>query len=372
MHEPRSPYQVRLSSHDVALFVMAVVVGVAGCLDFDQALAGCEDGGRCSAAAPDTGTALPDATSVSLDAGETPRDAALPADAGSVPSDAGGAPSDAGLLSDAGNVPSDGGTIQFNEPAGLSTQIDTGPMTQPPAQTSAGTWNEGNVTFTMWSAAVDGGTDSVANLGLVLGGSGLRLTYPPTLIGGNSPVRFGTGIPNHGTGTLYVRYRIRYSPNWTQNGNVGTKMCEPRTLGNENHVLGTVDDNYGAENYPGLLLQGPNGRAADLPAAVAPSWTFGAQYADPSKANLCCGTWHWLEYLMVMESPAGTSNGSVTIWIDGAQQFTASGFSYIASGETTGWGYFMFDPTYGGGTHHPPDVTPNIYWDIDQLFVATK
>ena len=71
------------------------------------------------------------------------------------------------------------------------------------------------------------------------------------------------------------------------------------------------------------------------------------------------------------ESSAGANNGQLTLWVDGTQVFQSSSLHFFESGESMGWNFLMFDPTYGGdkATDHPPE---SIYWDIDQLYLSTK
>jgi uncharacterized protein YjdB len=241
----------------------------------------------------------------------------------------------------------------FNEPAGMVTQVNTGPLTSaapfsvfsPTTPNAQGEWS--------------------GNLTTVPGGSGLRLMYQPNLQGGYSPVRFGVGIPSAGTGWYYQRMKVRFSPNWTMSGNIGVKLCEPRTqqLGGpsgENHVIGTQDfltESTHAWLY--VLLQGPDGQSRDL-------------FEQPhyvAAANLAGGAWHTIELLFTPESTPGAGNGTYTGWVDGTQIAHYTNVQWLAAGNQIGWPYLMFDPTYGGGTHSPATT---MYWDFDQLYVSTK
>ena len=68
----------------------------------------------------------------------------------------------------------------------------------------------------------------------------------------------------------------------------------------------------------------------------------------------------------------GSRNGQLTMWVDGDMIYQSpTNVSYFMSGESMGWQYLQFDPTYGGdvATDHPPY---SIYWDIDDLYVSTK
>ncbi len=281
----------------------------------------------------------------------------------------------------------------FNEPAGMVTQINTGPMTNAPAISyPANTWKEGSATFTNWSPPTMSSVGEwEGNLSSVPGGTGLRVTYQPSLAGGGSPVRFGTAIPGVGTGYLYVRFMFRLSPNWTLSHASGLKVCEPRTLQNtENHVLGFAADGLatdGTNMWWGALLQfmppGQSTTGINLPGnnlgqSPVPSQVFKSNVANVGGAAR--GSWHTVEAYYQPESPPGAGNGQFTEWVDGTMVFQSgpgvpgtppAGVHFFLAGEQEGWNYLQFDPTYGGDqeTDHPPY---NIYWDIDQLYVSTK
>ncbi len=285
------------------------------------------------------------------------------------------------------------GTGPFHEPAGMNTQINTGNMATAPAISyPANTWTEGGTTFTNYSPTTMSGTGEFSgNLSAVPGGTGLRVTYNNTLAGGNSPVRFGANIANHGTGYLYIRWKFRLSPNWTLSTASGLKIMEPRTVNStENHVLGAGADGQatdGSNMWFGALLQfqTPSGTTGiNIPGnssgqAPVPSQVFTSTVANVGGAAR--GAWHTMEAYYQPESPAGAGNGQLTLWVDGTQVFqTGSGVAgsppggthFFLSGESMGWNFLMFDPTYGGdaSSDHPPSA--GIYWDIDDLYVSTK
>jgi hypothetical protein len=192
--------------------------------------------------------------------------------------------------------------------------------------------------------------------------------YQPNLVGGGSPVRFGIGIPSAGTGWYYQRMEVRFSTNWTLAGNVAMKFCEPRTQQegsgqgpNENHVIGAHDFQtpFMTKSFLYVLLQGPNGHFQNLreqPEFIAAS-------------NLSGGAWHLVEVLFAPESIPGAGDGAYTGWVDGVQIAHWTSVLWLAPGNKVGWRYLMFDPTYGGGRHSPPQP---MYWDVDQLYVSTR
>jgi hypothetical protein len=236
----------------------------------------------------------------------------------------------------------------------MSAQINTGPI----ASTSV---------VTVFSPSTMSSTGEwIGNLSVVPGGTGLRLTYNPSLAPGYSPVRFGRGIPSAGTGWYYQRMKVRFSSNWTVANNPASKLCEPRTEQtgsgsgpNENDVIEVVPNGDPTKNYLNLALQGPNGHFANLR----------EQPQGNPAANLSDGNWHVLEVLFGPESTPGAGNGTYQGWIDGVLVANYTNVPWLASGNNVGWPYLMFDPTYGGTVSSPPYT---IYWDFDQLYVSTK
>jgi hypothetical protein len=244
---------------------------------------------------------------------------------------------------------------RFHEPAGMVTQVNTGPITSmagfeqlsPQSRSSTGEW--------------------VGNLTLVPSGTGLRVHYPTYLAGGNSPVRFGFGIPSVGTGWYYQRMKVRFSPNWTMTGNVAMKFCEPRTMQegngqgpNQNHVIGAHDFvSYTTHAFLYVLLQGPNGHFQNLR----------EQPANTPASDVSGGGWHLVEVLFTPESAPGAGDGGYAGWVDGVEISNWKSVLWLAPGNRVGWHYLMFDPTYGGGRKSPAE---DMYWDLDQLYVSTR
>jgi hypothetical protein len=246
-------------------------------------------------------------------------------------------------------APSSGGG---HEPAGMYTQINTGPITStsvvsvfsPSTRTSAGEWS--------------------GNLTVVPGATGLRVTYPTDVEGGNSPVRFGHTIASPGTGWYYQRMLIRFSSNFSFSGNSDVKLCEPQT-----EQFGNVSGAFENDN---IDVHGPSGSAFLFVGLQGPDSHFANLTEEPanmSAANLQTGTWHTMEVLFTPESSPGAGNGTYTGWVDGTEIAHYTSVQWLAAGNVAGWPYLMFDPTYGGGTNSP---AATMYWDFDQLFVSTK
>ena len=276
----------------------------------------------------------------------------------------------------------------YHEPSGMTAQINTGAMSVAPSRTSGGRWTEGSTTFQNYSPNSMSSTGEWSgNLSAVPGGTGMRVTYSPSLDGGNSPVRFGASIANHGSGHMYLRWKFRLSPNWTLSQASGIKVMEPRTVNStENHVVNLAAYNgltNGSSMYTSMLLQFANGGGTT--GYMVPGSSNGqadlVSYFTSSLANIggsALGSWHQMELYARPESPAGAGNGQLTLWVDGQQVFQTGGagtpgggMHFFLPGEAMGWSFLMFDPTYGGdkATDHPPT---SIYWDIDDLYLSTK
>jgi hypothetical protein len=254
-----------------------------------------------------------------------------------------------------------------HEPAGMSGQLDTGPLTVPPPPT--GTWTNGNVTFTMYSPEVMSSIgESSANLVRVPCGSGLRLLYNPSLQGGNSPVVFGTSIASPGTTTYYQRWRVRTVPNWAgpRNGN-GVKMCEPGALNQgPGGGAGTNDilmmwPNGGQNDQMSAMegLQGPNGHFADL------------GINQGLIGNLSDGGWHWDERIFVAESTAGAGDGQYEAYYDGVLVTKYTNVLWLAPGGTWGINAWTVNATFGGAPSSTHPLAGD-FWDFDELYVSTK
>jgi Bacterial Ig-like domain (group 2) len=239
-------------------------------------------------------------------------------------------------------APSGGGTGgSTNEPSGMATQFNTGSISS----------------FSQSGLTMIGGAQPT----VVPSGTGLRVTYSPSLAGGNSPGELGTGdFANAGAGTIYVRYQSRTSPGFTTNGNTDIKNFEPHTFqegagnGEENHILALWAVGSSSQLSPLIGLQGP----------------YSASNIHPSPAVIVSdGNWHTIEWLLVQDAPAGSGNGTAKVWVDGTQVINATGVTWLGSGNQSGWKALVCDPTYGGGTASPPST---MFWDFDQLYVSTK
>jgi hypothetical protein len=173
--------------------------------------------------------------------------------------------------------------------------------------------------------------------------------------GGQAPARalFGTfsGLPTR----LYFRMGFKTSSNWTDDGNTGTKLiffsqANASGQSTNDYVSMTVGESTDKVS-PGVFTQhtGWGGNRNMLP-----SQTFNH------------GEWHDLEVILYAGT-AGNADGIAQVWMDGIQVVNVSDVAFFGSLMTPGFGYFWFDPTFGGGTRPPVNQTVQ----IAQLYYET-
>jgi hypothetical protein len=238
---------------------------------------------------------------------------------------------------------------------GWPSQIDTGHLTAIPSY------------FSQFSPTTPASTGEwIGNLVVSPAGNGLRVNYPTNLEGGNSPVRFGTGIKAPGSGGRYERRLIWFSPGFVFPVNTGVKIGEPRTLYQgsvagpyENHVIGTFGTSSDQlHSNIATLLQGPNSNFSDIVGAGA-------------AADLTGGASKLCEWLFLPESVPGKADGTCKMAVNGTIVADVTNVLWLATGNLPGWPYWMTDPTYGGApaTVHPPALQ---WWEFDELWVSTS
>jgi hypothetical protein len=297
-----------------------------------------------------------------------------------------------------------------NLPPGMTAVINTGAISVNPA-TGGQNGGASGTTFSTagaipWNLTNDAPTtmSSVGewsgNLQRPATGTGLQIDYLPSLNGGNSPVVFGGGWSNSGTGYLYVSMRILLSSNWTFSQALGIKIGEPRTTGMfENHVLNLNGNSpsgsdpeqpsVGANAWISFITQFTNNPPTDT-GYVYPTAPQG--YLGPDSDYLSTtaniggsgkGSFHTFEWYIQPESPAGSHNGNLTMWVDGTMALTTvglangvggrppNGVQFFETGETPGWNFLQIDPTFGGdaASDHPQ---ANQYTIYDRIYVAVK
>lgn len=269
-----------------------------------------------------------------------------------------------------------------NAPGGLTTLIDTGRMTANPANggvnggASGTSWSSGGptpTTFTCFSPTTMSGVGewagNLVKVPQVNGDSGVRVLYPPSLHGGNSPARFGASSFNTSGPTFYLRFRKRYSSGWTNNGNVGTKifLIHTQQTPPNNHGIGGGDGNEKINQYLNIFLQSPFNTYFDN---QQPNQGNGAPNV---KSNLSDGSWHDVEALWTEETTPGTSgDGIIKSWVDGTLVMSFSNVNFLSPGQAKGFTFLLVDPTYGGGTNNPPSGPQPMFSDYDQIYAGWK
>jgi len=267
--------------------------------------------------------------------------------------------------------------LATHEPAGMTTVLNGEALTS--VSSVQGTFQpgttDGNGNLVTWNNTSPNTPlsygEAAGNLTLDPSGSGIRFNYPPTLSGGYSPARVSVGsFRTQGTGTMYVRYNITYSSNWTANGNSTTKHFDIHTsAGTENHIIySAINTNTDMYLAVSLQFQGGAPPTYNVPTGPGPGNEPNGQLAGTTR-----GTKHTVETVFIQETVAGQRTGSYQSWVDGNACFGPQvNVQYLVGAETHGWHDVFFDPTYGGGSQSPPNVSPNIYWTIDHLYISVK
>ena len=241
--------------------------------------------------------------------------------------------------------------------------------------------------------------DQVPTLGYAPDSS-LRVGFPADSArwhspnGGGAPSRWmWKGLPP-GHRSLYVRARVRLSPNWTQKGrstgskdwNVGTKFFFPALTGVTTQGDTTrIDEN----NYVNLVTammdsdcRDPATRCTkadwvDGPIRNRVGLTFqhqgrhwGAPGADLAGWPVRRGAWFTVEFLMTV----GDSLGQYDVWVNDSLHRSQPIVTpwYGRKGErlrNLWWGFVWSDPTYGGGTALP---VQDQWFDIGEFYVSVR
>jgi len=184
----------------------------------------------------------------------------------------------------------------------------------------------------------------------------LRVGFPEGHPGGHPPSRFLAGNDFGGKRRLYTSLYYYLSPNWTNNGNAGTKFFFIRAHadGVQNHYVGgpTWDPPYST----GIFLQTRDGSGN----------------RNMHGRPLPVGRWVRLEVYVEMNTP-GVANGVARLWIDGDAIVDESDVEWIGPLEPgqslrdVGWGHLWVDPTYGGGSNPVPE---DMYFQIDDWYTS--
>ena len=185
--------------------------------------------------------------------------------------------------------------------------------------------------------------------------SSLELRLPTGLTGGygaskvgNHPNWTGSGPlwwpASMNTGHLYVGMWVKFSPNFTLNGNVGQKIF---------YLKSDLAPNAGLNHMIGLMVNDGNGGNQLWPAYEPQNPTNRYSVPATTTNNLNDGRWHQLEYLQLPNTP-GTANGTLKIWVDGRLEISLTNAMFFDGTQVASVNRLEINPIYGGGTHPVP------------------
>jgi hypothetical protein len=192
--------------------------------------------------------------------------------------------------------------------------------------------------------------------------SGLPGGYSATKIGqhpdwsGDGPLRWDPALS---TGHLFVGVFVRFSPDFTLNGNVHQKVLYLKSDLPENRAIAHIpvgmlnDGNRGDQLWPGYVPQSPFQR-----------------YTVPNvgENDLNDGRWHLVELLQAPNVP-GQSNGRLRMWIDGRLLIDRDDAIFFDVGQTPSLNRLEIEPIFGGGSF----PSPRDQWvRVGPLFVRSR
>jgi hypothetical protein len=175
--------------------------------------------------------------------------------------------------------------------------------------------------------------------------------FPAGGAGGTAPFRVERPFGSQRYSTIYECVWLMHSPNFTDNGNIGTKVSFYRGPG-QNHYWG-FESGAGTDQFFFLFeLQDGGGDRT-----WRTTWT-----AKP------LGVWHKYEVLTVSNTP-GQNNGILRVWADGQLILQVTDVAFWGASQTAGWTGVAWEPVYGGGLH-PIPVT--MFQAVDHWYVSAK
>lgn len=158
---------------------------------------------------------------------------------------------------------------------------------------------------------------------------------------------------------LYIHFHIWVDPNWTNNGNVGTKLLWVRSdSGDAAHYINFCDGTTGQGSMFAIGTQ--FGRHS-------------AQNQDPSSTSFKCtaanrGRWLSVECYLKMNTVLNTQDGIYKCWVDGVLISSKSNRLYAIEAGDWWWNYVRLNPTYGGGLNVPP--VGGVYFYLDHIYAS--
>jgi hypothetical protein len=175
--------------------------------------------------------------------------------------------------------------------------------------------------------------------------------FPKGQHGGGAP--FNIGIRFKKVKTLYWCVWQWLSPNFTNNGNTGTKwgfIITPYGTGSQrvNHYFNL------AQNL-GINLQSAGA-------------TLNRNMYTPYNMIQNAGQWHRFEFLVVANTQ-GKSDGIARVWVDGTIRLDQNNVRYFFPNQAPAFNGLSWNPTYGGGNNPVPY---DMFQKIDHWFVSGK
>jgi hypothetical protein len=186
--------------------------------------------------------------------------------------------------------------------------------------------------------------------------SALRIGFPEGAPGGVAPSRFGSHAFPANQGNVYVCVWVRMSADFSNNGNVGTKLFFIRDPWN-NHFVGFDSPDRDRTAFVMTGLQFQDSRLSNNLGQVT-----------TASDNIAGGAWHKVEVLWQANRP-GQKDGRFRQWVDGVLTGQSNAAMYFLATQTPHWTSIWFDPTFGGGLHPVPH---DQFIDMDHLVVAVR
>ena len=193
-----------------------------------------------------------------------------------------------------------------------------------------------------------------------------RVRYPAGWTGGDSPALEERDLAGSAT-TLYVSMWMKLSSNWVGHP-TGTNKVIHLWINGINRVFAFADGSGSNILTPRIGLQQIAAPYDNGFGQVATGVDLRPNVAGQTGVQVIRGRWHRWEIVLVGNTP-GTSNGSVSWWLDGVLVGRYTGIQYVGAGGSNTWDIIKFDPTWGGlgGT-----IPAEQYLYMDHLYISGK
>jgi hypothetical protein len=178
--------------------------------------------------------------------------------------------------------------------------------------------------------------------------SALRIGFPEGTPGGGAPSRFGSHAFPANQGNVYVCVWVRMSADFSNNGNVGTKLfLHSRPV--EQSLVGFDSPDRDRTAFVMTGLQFQDSRLSNNLGQVT-----------TASDNIAGGAGHKVEVLWQANRP-GQKDGRFRQWVDGVLTGQSNSAMYFLATQTPHWTSIWFDPTFGGGLHPVPMISSSTW-----------